>query len=39
VTNEHGDIRVIVDGIEYTISERMQRTIGVGQTAERGNCR
>jgi uncharacterized repeat protein (TIGR01451 family) len=31
VGNEHGDIRIIVAGTEYTISPGMQRTIAQGQ--------
>jgi uncharacterized repeat protein (TIGR01451 family) len=31
VGNEHGDIRIVVAGTEYTISEGMQRTIAPGQ--------
>jgi len=31
VTNEEGDIRVIVEGTEYPISEGMQRTIAPGE--------
>ncbi len=31
VGNEHGDIRIIVAGTEYTISEGMQRTIAPGE--------
>lgn len=31
VANEHGDIRVIVDGTEYIIHEGMKRTIEPGQ--------
>jgi uncharacterized repeat protein (TIGR01451 family) len=31
VGNEHGDIRIIVSGTEYTISEGMQRTIAPGE--------
>jgi uncharacterized repeat protein (TIGR01451 family) len=31
VGNEHGDIRIIVDGVEYIIHEGMQRTIAPGQ--------
>jgi uncharacterized repeat protein (TIGR01451 family) len=31
VGNEHGDIRIIVAGIEYTITEGMQRSINPGQ--------
>jgi uncharacterized repeat protein (TIGR01451 family) len=31
VGNEHGDIRIVVAGIEYTIHEGMQRSIAPGQ--------